>query len=169
MKRPNQLFNCYLPSFRALPSLLHLSGHESVSRSGLPSGGSDDFRVPCLVSSILSTIVFEQWRPIHCSHGKKNARNTFEKGTIVHQFNGDWTFCIDSHRTGIFHARNIFDRTNIARKINNKFLKEFTSWRIFIIARDSIYLIYCYEKSSSRSLFLTFSLSLIIFFPCSYL
>lgn len=81
MKRGSQLFNCYLPSFRALPSIV--SGHESVSRSGVPSGGSDDFRVPCLAASILSTITFEQWfRPFHCSNEKQNARY-FRKRTIV--------------------------------------------------------------------------------------
>lgn len=77
MKRPGQLFNCYLPSFRALPSPLHLSGHESVSLwRYCPLAEAMIFLV-YLVFNLVDSFDHYPRTMIHRSHEKQNARNIF--------------------------------------------------------------------------------------------
>lgn len=87
MKRPSQLFNCYLPSFHPLPSLLHLSRLQSVSRSA-PSSRNDDFSwsVCVLVYSrrffLWSLLRNSDTRSIRTS-GKYSISVAFEKEQLV--------------------------------------------------------------------------------------
>lgn len=87
MKRSSQLFNCYLPSFHPLPSLLHLSRLQSVSRSA-PSSRNDDFSwsVCVLVYSrrffLWSLLRNSDTRSIRTS-GKYSISVAFEKEQLV--------------------------------------------------------------------------------------
>lgn len=86
------------------PSCLHV---KACARSGVPSGGSDDFRVPCLAASILSSHYLRTMiPPVSLFERKAKCPKYFRKRTIVYN-------CVDLMAIG--HSENRFPVNKLKR------------------------------------------------------